>query len=204
MDSKEVTTEKAIAPLSRPLRLEEMDWDDPSLSKEELDRICESVECASAAEATGELSSKALAKKARLVGYNWFMTLYNPEERLDVSEVLSSNDKRFKYGIWQYFSLKGVLVIRAYIEGKSNLSIGTLRRLFSNYGDAQFVMRKCTREQAFAHCLKEDGRVRGPYSFGKLNHGSRKRASEGIMEMLSKFSGSSGEADNIEGQNKVK
>jgi hypothetical protein len=39
------------------------------------------------------------------------MTLYNPEERLDVSEVLSSSGERFKYGIWQYFSLKGVLVI---------------------------------------------------------------------------------------------
>jgi hypothetical protein len=70
MDSEVVTTakecpESAIAPLSRPLKLEEMDWNDPSLSKEELDRICGSVNCGSAPEATGEPSSK----KARLMGF---------------------------------------------------------------------------------------------------------------------------------------
>jgi hypothetical protein len=42
-----------------------------------------------------------------------------------------------------------------------------LQKIFSKEG--QYEIRKCKRTVALEKCTKKDGRIKGPYTFGRLN-----------------------------------
>jgi len=175
MDSEIVGSgEKQLERDAHPLP-EMVDWEDVGLNEDDLYYITNGT--------TGVESSnlpRTTVKKVSHVGRNWLMALYEAEENLDMERVLNGNSMRFKYAIWQYVLFKGRLSIQAYIEGKENMTLGTMRKLFSP--KAHFKPRRCTREQ-------EEGRVRGPYTFGQLNQGSRNRTSPQITSMVSQLDG---------------
>jgi hypothetical protein len=114
-----------------------------------------------------EDKAENVSKKARQTGRNWFVVIHDPGESLDFLGALLLNTRRFKFGIWQYVKAKETLFIQGYVECNDSITIGRLKKIFSDEG--VYEIRKCSRTVAVDRCTKAEGRIKGPYTFGRLN-----------------------------------
>lgn len=105
----------------------------------------------------------------------WCFTLNNPEEHGIVDDVLPVLAQE-RYVVWQRErGENGTPHIQGYIELHNPVRLSAMKLWLPS---AHFEVRRGTREQARAYCMKEDTRDAGPWERGDFDRGKQSGDSE--------------------------
>lgn len=94
----------------------------------------------------------------------WCFTLNNPADHTTIFAILNA-----RYAVYQMErGEQGTLHAQGYAEFQRPMRLAALKKLLPT---AHFAIRRGTREQARAYCMKEDSRVEGPFEHGLFSSG---------------------------------
>lgn len=123
---------------------------------------------------SGSVPSADTTSRAR----HWCFTLNHPtEEELLTLSGLSATLQTLMYMVYQLEEgSSGTRHVQGYIEFNQALRFGAVKRLISPR--IHLEKRRGTREQARAYCMKEEGRLEGPFEYGMWVPGSSGRRTD--------------------------
>lgn len=108
----------------------------------------------------------------------WVFTLNNPERQLDLKG-------KCKYAVWQLEKgEEGTEHYQGYIEFSTKKSMKQVKTILGTR--VHLEVRKGTAQQARDYCMKEEGRVSGPWEEGKYLGRGRRTDLENIAQKLRK------------------
>lgn len=123
---------------------------------------------------TGSRTSGDTQSRAR----HWCFTLNNPTEQdLLMLSTISARERACTYMVYQLEEgSNGTPHAQGYIEFNRAFRLGTVKRLISPR--IHLERRMGTRDQAREYCMKEDGRLDGPFEFGEWLGGGQGRRTD--------------------------
>ncbi len=126
----------------------------------------------------------------------WCFTINNPAEKgLDAPTFFEKlkNDDRVRYFVFQLETGEANTPhFQGYIEFTRSIRFTVVTRLFD--GNAHIEARRGTREQARNYCMKDEGRVAGPFEDGNWTLGGAGRRTD-ILAAYTRIKDGATEAD---------